>query len=110
MAFRPGLYKVEFTTQIGAGMGVVVLDDGRLRGGDIAIAYLGTYTVDGDDFAADLRTTRHSTPPGVVSVFGEDDLRVNLRGTVAGTTITIEGASEAAPDVTFKAVLSHIGD
>ena len=110
MALRPGLYKVEFTTQIGAGMGVVVLDGGRLRGGDIAIAYLGTYTAEGDDFSADLRTLRHSTPPGVVSVFGEDDLDVHLAGTIDGSTITIEGSSAATPDVTFKAVLTHIGD
>ena len=110
MAFRPGLYKVEFTTQIGAGIGVVVLDGGRLRGGDIAIAYLGTYEADGDRFAAEVRTLRYASPPGVISVFGDDDLDVHLEGTINDATIAVEGTAEAAPGVTFKAVLTHIGD
>ena len=110
MPLRTGLYKVEFTTQIGAGVGVVVLDQGRLRGGDIAIAYLGTYTEDGDSFSADVQTLRHSSPPGVVSVFGNDDLLVQLKGASSGTTINLEGSSHAAPGVTFKAVLTHLGD
>ena len=110
MSLRPGLYKVEFTTQIGTGAGMVVLDQGRLRGGDIAIAYLGTYTEDGDNFSADVQTRRHSSPPGVVSVFGDDDLEVQLKGTSSGTAINLEGSSQAAPGITFKAVLTHIGD
>ena len=110
MPLRPGLYKVEFSTQNGAGTGVVVLDQGRLRGGDIAIAYLGTYTEDGDSFSADVKTRRHSSPPGVTSVFGDDDLEVELKGTSSGTTIDLEGSSQAAPGITFKAVLTHVGD
>ena len=35
MPLRPGLYKVEFTTQIGAGVGLVVLDQGRLPWSDL---------------------------------------------------------------------------
>ena len=109
MPLTPGLYKVEFSTKIGAGVGVVVLDGGKLRGGDIAIAYLGTYTEEGDTFSAKVRTLRHSSPPGVISVFGEDDLRVELNGTVSGQTINLEGTSRSSPGVTFKAVLTHLG-
>ena len=110
MTFRPGLYKVEFTTQIGAGAGVVVLDNGRLRGGDVAIAYLGTYTAEGESFSAEVQTLRHSSPPGIISVFGDDDLHVHLKGTIKDAIIAVEGASEAAPGVTFKAVLTLIGE
>ena len=110
MPLRPGLYKVEFTTQIGAGVGLVVLDNGRLRGGDVAIAYLGSYTEDGDNFTADVQTLRHASSSGAASVFGDDDLKVRLEGVSSGNVINLEGSSPSAPGIAFKAVLTHIGD
>jgi hypothetical protein len=42
-----GLYWVEFRTPLGSGAGVVVLQDGNLRGGDSSMYYFGTYTETG---------------------------------------------------------------
>jgi hypothetical protein len=38
-----GLYKLSFETRSGTEYGVAYLQDGRLRGGDSGMAYLGTY-------------------------------------------------------------------
>jgi hypothetical protein len=40
---QTGLYKVNFKTPLGLGAGVVVLENGMIRGGDSSMFYRGTY-------------------------------------------------------------------
>jgi len=105
-----GLYKVEFGTQLGAGTGVVHLRDGRVWGGDMSLYYVGTYTLDGDRFAAEVRTDKHSTVPGLASVFGIDRVNIRLNGSVAGNSIRTNGTAAEAPGVSFQAHLTRLAD
>jgi hypothetical protein len=59
-------------TEPAEGTGIVVLNDGKLTGGDTVLAYNGTYFQNGDRFSASVRTQRHS--PGQPSVFSIDNL------------------------------------
>ncbi len=58
-----GLYKLSFKTRSGAEYGVAYLQDGRLRGGDSGMAYLGTYRREGQLFSAELSNTQHRHVP-----------------------------------------------
>jgi hypothetical protein len=107
---RDGLYKVEFKTLLGAGSGVVVLQDGRLRGGDAALYYVGTYGIEGNAFLANVVTNRHTNYPGIVSVFGIDRVHINLKGTFEEDTITALGTAAEAPNIKFQARLQRISD
>lgn len=42
-----GLYKIAFETPSGTEYGVAYLQDGKLRGGDSGMAYVGSYSMDG---------------------------------------------------------------
>jgi len=103
-----GLYSVRFKTPMGDGSGVVTLIGGKLRGGDAGIAYLGSYTQDGDSFKATVKTQRHTH--GLGSVFGKDNVTISLTGKSSGTGTNCTGTAAEAPGVTFQAALARISD
>lgn len=103
-----GFYKVEFRTPLGGGGGVVTLANGVIHGGDSAIYYFGTYTVQGDHFVADAKTARHSNAPGMANVFGRDQVDIKITGTITGDRIEATGQSPQAPGVSFNAILSRL--
>jgi hypothetical protein len=107
---RDGFYKVEFQTPMGFGAGVVVLQDGRLRGGDAGLFYLGTFERNGSEFTAQVVTGRHTQYPGVISVFGKDNVHISLKGQSNGEGGLMQGTAVEAPGVKFTAKLSRIAD
>lgn len=107
---RNGLYKVTFGTPFGNGYGVVYSEDGKIRGGDSLIYYIGTYSVNGADMSAEVDTDAHSQVPGMTSVLGPSKAKLLLQGRVNGDTVTCQGTSPQAPGITFKATLQRIAD
>jgi hypothetical protein len=105
-----GLYKVEFQTPMGFGAGVVFLQSGKLRGGDAALFYVGTFVQNGNEFLAEVVTDRHTQYPGLVSVFGKDRVHITLKGQSSGNTGMMQGTAVEAPGVRFTAKLSRIAD
>ena len=103
---KNGLYKVEFATQRGAGAGVVVLNNGKVQGGDSALSYDGTYVEDGNTFAANVTTRRHTQ--GMPSVFGVDNVEIKIEGQIAGDKAALLGSVPTMPGVRFQANLSPI--
>jgi hypothetical protein len=103
-----GKYSAWFRTPLGEGTGVVMLRDGKVTGSDTVMAYTGSYRQAGDDFTADISTTRHS--PGQLSVFGLDNIDLTLTGKSAGVTATCRGVSRQAPGMTFEAIMIRMTD
>ncbi|WP_052075684.1 GrlR family regulatory protein [Sphingomonas taxi] len=88
-----GLYKLGLETRSGAEHGVAYLHDGRLRGGDSGIAYLGIYRQDEQEFSADLSLIQHRHVPGAVHAFRLNDVRVELNGVVDDANmVKVQGA------------------
>jgi hypothetical protein len=100
---KDGLYKVAFETPLGCGTGVVVLNNGKLSGGDANISYLGQYQENGDKFSANVKTARHSE--GAQNVFGRDAVTIVLNGTIIGDSAQMVGSAPEAPGIKFKAHL-----
>jgi hypothetical protein len=109
MADHNGFYSVAFQTPAGAGTGVVFLQDGILRGGDTMIYYVGDYQLNGDTFSGEVTTNAHAKPPGMVSVFGRDNVHISLKGTFSGDDATLTGTAKEVPGVQFSARLKKIG-
>jgi hypothetical protein len=105
---RNGSYSVWFKTPKAGGTGIVVLNDGKLIGGDTVLAYTGTYFQNGYSFLASVKTRRHA--PGQPSVFGIDDLDLTLIGKSTPTTASCTGTARQAPDLTFVATLVPMAD
>lgn len=77
-----GLYKVAFRGPAGQGGGVVVIRDGTFAGGDSALYYIGTMAETGADLKVRLEVHRHTD--GMSSVFGVDDVNIELTGAITG--------------------------
>jgi hypothetical protein len=55
-----GLYKVEMHTVHGSRRGVIYAYDGKMMGGNSALAFIGTYREHaGGEVSADISTLRH---------------------------------------------------
>jgi hypothetical protein len=100
---RDGRYAAWFRTSRGEGTCNVHLANGRLSGGDSFFTYSGSYQTDGDRFTATLTTKRYAEGPP--TVFGLDEVEIQLAGKINGATASCTGSAEQAPGVTFEATL-----
>ena len=105
---RDGKYAAWFRTLHGQGTGIVHLMQGRISGSDSFFTYGGSYQVDEDRFTAVLTTRRHAD--GMPTVFGPDEVEVNLSGVCNGAMATCSGRAKEAPDVLFEATLIYSQD
>jgi hypothetical protein len=105
---RNGSYSAWFRTPQGEGTGIVVLNDGKMTGGDTVIAYTGSYVEEGDTFTASITTERHTQ--GQPSVFGIDENDLTLTGKSTRTTASCTRTAKQAPGLTFEATLVRMAD
>ncbi len=105
---RDGTYAAWFRTSRGQGTGVVHLAQGRFTGNDCFFTYDGSYEVDQDRFTAVLTTRRHAD--GMPTVFGVDEVEVDLAGACNGTVANCCGRAKQAPDVLFEVTLIYRQD
>lgn len=110
MALPNGLYGIEFQTPLGQSYGVVTLIDGRLRGGDSFIYYVGAYRQNEDQISATVRTDIHSNNPYMLSAFRNNRVKVQISGRVEGTTATMTGKSPQMPNITLHMNLRKLDD
>ena len=107
---QAGLYKVQFHTVHGTGSGVIYAIDGKLRGGNSAFAFVGSYSSQGDAIQVRIATERHNDDPSFKPLFGTDSITLMLKGASDGNMVDFEGTALQLPGVTFKAVLTRIAD
>ena len=102
---RDGKYAAWFRTPRGQGTGLVELIEGRISGRDSFFTYGGSYQVDQQRFTAVLTVKRHAA--GNPSVFGPDEVEVDLTGLCSGAMATCSGTAREAPEVRFECTLIY---
>ena len=107
---QAGLYKVQFHTVHGTGSGVIYAIDGKLRGGNSAFAFVGSYSGQGDSIQVRIATERHNDDPQFKPLFGTDRITLTLRGKDEGYMIELEGNALQLPGVAFRATMTRIAD
>ncbi|MFY4006018.1 hypothetical protein [Achromobacter denitrificans] len=96
---RDGFYKVDFAASIPGAGGVVILDQGVIRGGDDQMIYSGSYGVSGSDPSASMSMTGELSVRAYVnganSVFntGSQPFTLKLNGTAGDSSFHLGGAS-----------------
>ena len=103
-----GIYRVEFQTQRGTGTGVVVINDGRILGGDSIMYYVGTFSESGNNFSTNIKARVHSNVPGMAPVFGVPEANISLTGTSTNNSAQSKGTAVEAPGISFQAVLNKL--
>ncbi|MBR0826972.1 hypothetical protein JQ596_15615 [Bradyrhizobium manausense] len=107
---REGLYKVDFHTVHGTGCGVVYVANGKMRGGNSAFAFIGTYAGEGDSLKAKISTERYNADPAFRPLFGTDRITLTLNGRTDGDMVEFEGSALQLPGLAFRAVLARLSD
>jgi T3SS negative regulator,GrlR len=107
---QEGLYKVEFHTVHGTGSGVIYAHSGKLRGGNSAFAFIGSYRDEGEAINVKVSTERHNADPAFKPPFGTDRITLTLKGKDDGDIVDFEGTALQSPGVAFKAILTRICD
>jgi len=96
-----GFWKVDFAASIPGAGGVVILENGAIRGGDNQMIYSGSYGVSGSDPSATMSMTGELSVRAYVkdanSVFntGAQSFTLKLSGTTDGSSFRLSGASPA---------------
>ena len=72
--------------------GVIVLETGRVFGGDSVVAYVGTYSVEGSQMTAQVERWKYNASIDGIDVFG-DDLDNMPNATFRGTRGEVDGAT-----------------
>lgn len=103
---QDGQYAAWFKTPRGEGTGILVLANGKISGGDSVLTYSGSYHVDEDRFTAVVSTRRHAA--GQASLFGIDEVQIEIAGKSTGTTASCVGAAKQAPELPFRATLIRV--
>jgi len=101
-----GEYAAWFKTPRGEGTGILLLTNGKITGGDSVLTYSGSYQVDEDRFTAVVSTKRHAA--GQPTLFGIDEVQIEVVGKSTGTTASCTGAAKQAPDLPFQATLIRV--
>ena len=107
---QQGLYKVEFHTVHGTGSGVIYATDGKLRGGNSAFAFIGSYSGEGSGITVKVSTERHNADPSFRPLFGTDMITLTLKGKQDGDVVDFQGSALQLPGVAFRALLTRISD
>ena len=107
---REGLYKVEFHTVHGTGTGVVYATAGKLRGGNSAFAFVGSYVERDGGIQVKVSTQRHNPDPAFRPLFGTDMITLTLKGGEHGDMVDFEGTALQLPGLAFRAILTRISD
>jgi hypothetical protein len=85
------LYGLEFESNLNdGGYGVVVLETGRVLGGDSSFVYVGSYEVKNGVVKAKVKCTNDRK--SLASVFGDiDEFNLHLEGTPSPKQFTLQG-------------------
>ena len=105
---RDGEYTAWYRTSQGQGTGRVFLSEGRISGEDCFIAYGGTYAVNGSQFTATLTTRRHTA--GRATVFGIDEVEIQLAGTASARFASCSGEVAQVPGLILEIILIPVGE
>ena len=108
---RDGLYKMNFHTVHGTGTGMIYASTGKLRGGNSAFAFIGSYAVKDGKVTARIATTRYNEDPRFQPLFGTDQVTLALTADAGdGDVIDFDGNALQMPGIQFKALLTRLSD
>jgi hypothetical protein len=103
---QDGQYVAWYKTPRGEGTGILFLANGKITGGDSVLTYSGSYEVDQDRFTAVVSTKRHAA--GQPTLFGIDEVQIEVAGKSTGMTASCTGAAKQAPELAFQATLIRV--
>jgi hypothetical protein len=103
-----GVYAAQFLSNADQyGEGIVVLDSGRIHGGDLDHVYTGHYSLVNNEFSATVDVANYSGK--LSSVLGQlTHYRLTLNGIIRARDITVTGKVEERPNLAIQINLHKV--
>ena len=89
------------------GSGVVVIENGRVLGGDSSFLFIGDVKVEGGTVKARVHVTKYQDVPGMSSVTGLNNYVGIFEGQVDAQNVTLTGIVEGMPTIKLVAKLTR---
>jgi hypothetical protein len=89
------------------GSGVVVIENGRIRGGDSMFLFIGDVMVQNDTVKARVRVKQYASPPNMKSLTGRSDYVGLFQGKIDRNNIRLNGTVEGAPQAKLTVDLTR---
>jgi hypothetical protein len=98
------LWSVEFSTNVGSfGAGVVVLETGRVLGGDSSFIYIGKFHVDKSIVHLEVESSRYNMVVQLPSIFGNlNKFTLRVSGPVNANEVILVGHVVEHPTLEVK--------
>jgi hypothetical protein len=93
---KNGLYAINIEMREGGrgkASGVIILNNGRIAGGDCNFYYTGSYTFKSGRWRGELITHQHTDAPGVQLLFGGREVTCGFTGTYADGSANVDGTA-----------------
>ena len=99
-----GLWTIDFISTMNRfGSGVLVVNEGKLLGGDNGFYYEGNYNIEGDTIQGKVTVTRFNE--NIISIFGNiDNYSLSFRGQIKKDTMEAVASIENMPDLKVRVV------
>jgi hypothetical protein len=95
----------------GGNTGVMMLHDGRIRGGDGFFGYMGAYTSANGRWKGEIVNHEHTASQGERPVFGGYEVGIGFSGTYTDEGAAAEATALAGKrSIRFSAVLKRLAD
>src|SRR3954463_12956934 len=95
----------------GGNTGVMVLHDGRIRGGDGFFDYMGSYTSAGGKWKGEIVNHEHTPSKGERPVFGGHEVGIGFSGTYNDKGAEAEATALAGKrSIRFRAMMKKFAD
>ncbi len=111
---KNGLYSIHIRMLDGVdggNTGVMVLQDGRIRGGDAFFDYIGAYTSANGRWKGEIINHEHTPSQGERPVFGGHEVGIGFSGTYTDDSAVGEATALAGKrSIRFSAVLKKLAD
>ncbi|HWW48964.1 MAG TPA: GrlR family regulatory protein [Xanthobacteraceae bacterium] len=91
-----GLYSIHVDLldgNSGRGSGVLVFQDGKIRGGDGMLFYIGSYSVKENTVKGEVFVKQHSRNPDVAPLFGGADVSIGFSGQFSADAAKLNGSA-----------------
>jgi len=82
------------------GAGVMVLDAGRIFGGDSGFSFVGTYTIQDEKLTANVHVKRHSAY--TVNIFGIEEFDLVITGVAESSQLRLLGEVAGQPGAVIQ--------
>ncbi len=101
------MYGVEFVSNMDdGGYGVVILETGRILGGDSSFVFVGNYEVKNGIFIADIKCTNDRNT--LLSIFGDiTEFNLHLEGKPKHNEFVVQGHMKENPEMKIAVKLTR---